>query len=123
MHQITNALELFNAANDYPDTITAQRVRKESRNHTGYYFTNRSQFLAMDNNGQVFAYGLNPASLIAGDSKEGDALEMEWDSGQWSALNGTVAQYIGTLKGELRYLITSKAACFPIDDNFYPLGE
>lgn len=123
MNQITNALELFNAANDYPDTVTAQLVRKQSRNHPGHYFNNRAQFIAMDDDGQVFAYGLNPASLIAGDSKEGDELDMRFEDGCWCAMNGTVARYIGTLKGELRELITSKAACFPIDDNFYPLGE
>lgn len=119
--QITNALELFNAANDYPGKVTAKELRNESRNHQGFNFTNRAQFLAMDNDGQVFAYGLNPASLIDGDSKEGDKVEMELDRGIWCAVNGTVARYIGTLKGELRELITHNAACFPIDDNFAEL--
>jgi hypothetical protein len=123
MQQITNALELFNAANDYGDSVTPKDVRIESRNHVNHHFINRAQFIAMDSDGKVYTYALNPASLIHGDSKEGDSVEMEWENDYWCAMNGTVARYIGTLKGELRELITSKAACFPIDDNFYPLGE
>lgn len=122
MQQITNALELFNAANDYGDT-TPESVRTTSYNHAGHDFDNKPQFIAMDSNGAVFTYGLNPTALTGGRSKEGDAVEMEFHKGGWHAMNGVSFDYIGTLKGELRDLITSKAACFRIDDSFYPLAS
>lgn len=121
MHQITNALELFNAAIESGSYLTAQIVRESSRNHDGKQYINRAQFIAMQSDGRVYTFGLNPASLNSGRAKEGQAIELQQVSdGSWDADCATVFQYIGEIDADL---YDWRVMCFPIDDNFYPLGE
>lgn len=115
--QITNAFELFQHAKMF-DRLTPDSVRNENRNHPGYSFDNKPQYITMDKDGCVYAWVINPAALISGRAREGQDLEMACLNRFWDSDIGTVSEYIGMVTGESRQLITPSAACFRIDESF-----
>lgn len=118
--QITNALELFQHAVMF-EHLTPDSVRNAVRNHPGQSFDNKPQYIAMDKDGCVYAWVINPAALISGRAREDQDLEMACLNGFWDSDIGTVSEYIGMVTGESRQLITAAASCFRIDESFTEL--
>lgn len=116
-YQITNALELFQHARMF-EHLTPDLVRKANRNHPGYFFDNKPQYIAMDKDGRVYTWCINPAALISGRACEGQDLEMECLNGFWDSNIGTISHLIGQITGDSRELITHAASCFRIDESF-----
>lgn len=115
--QITNALELFYHSCMF-ENLTPDSIRNANRNHTGYSFDNKPQYIAMDKDGCVYAWCINPAALISGRALEGQDLEMECLNGFWDSDAGTVSEYIGKVANDHPIRSTPEIACFRIDESF-----
>lgn len=115
--QITNALELFYHSCMF-ESMTPDSVRNANRNHAGYAFDNKPQYIAMDKGGKVYSWCINPAALISGSAVEGQHIEMFCDGGVWESRIGTVSEYIGQVALDHPILLTPEAACFRIDESF-----
>lgn len=121
MHQITNALELFKAAVSKDYYLTPEIVRCSNHNHHGKQFTNRAQFIAMESDGRVFTYGINPASLISGRATEGQSINLKHlTCGYWDADCANILHFVGEI--DPTHLDWTEMV-FPIDDNFFPLED
>lgn len=115
--QITNALELFYHSCMF-EHLTPDSVRNATRNHPNYSFDNKPQYIAMDKDGCVYAWVINPAALISGRAREGQDLEMACLNGFWDSDAGTVSEYIGEVALDHPIRSTPENACFRIDENF-----
>lgn len=119
MKQITSALELFEAANIY-SRLTPEVIRTASRNQKGCNHPNRAQFIGMEKNGDVWVYGCNPSSIRSGSVQPGYKIDLQANSACWDGMWAAPHEHIGKLNPE-HY--DWQQMLFPIDDNFYPLGE
>lgn len=111
---ITNALELFNAAKIH-SRHTPDKIRNKSLNHTGHDFNNKPQFIGMEADGRVWAYGINPACLVSGAVTEDHQIALTAESGMWGSMYSTPHEHIGKLN-PIDY--NWMEMLFPIDDSF-----